>query len=103
MDKQTVNTDGIAAAAKKLQNVNENINSKIETLKNTARALGENWIGKAGTCAHGKIYEILKQNERRDRVMQDYIATLEKKVDPNYVVAENTNILAADFLRDKFL
>ena len=103
MDKQMVNTDGIADTAKKLYSVNENINSKVEILKNTARVLGENWIGKAGTSAQSRIYEVLKQNEKRDRVMQDYIATLAEKVGPDYDVAENHNILVADFLRDKFL
>ena len=51
MEKQTVNTDGIAAAADKLQSVDKNINSMFNVLEYTSQELYSSWGGRAGASA----------------------------------------------------
>ena len=99
MTKQTVNTDGIEAAAKKLHNVNSCITMVFGSMKNAAKALDADWTGNAGESARTLMYQIFKGNEAREEVLQSYIATLRQKITPEYVETEEINKTNSDSLK----
>lgn len=94
--KQLVNTEGIAAAAVKLRNINNNISSQFDTLTKKAKSLETDWNSPAGSLACSKMYELFKNSEIRYSVIQNYINLLEQQVKPSYESAEETNTTLAD-------
>lgn len=97
MLRQSIDTERVAAVAAVLQSVNENINDSCDKMGKTCdRQLSENWKSEAGSAAITLLYELLKGNESRSTVIQNYISFLGQQVDPGYVEAERVNTSLAD-------
>lgn len=94
--KQFVNTEGIATAATKLRNTNENISSEFNTLAKKAKSLESDWNSAAGNIACSKMYELFKNSETRYSVIQNYINMLEQQINPSYEGGEDANKTLAD-------
>lgn len=96
MAKQSINTDRVVYAADKLRKTNTTINNEFRTLQKVAKRLESDWKSAAGSLAHTTMYQLLKNNEVRSDVIQNYINMLEQQVNPGYLNAENANTKLAD-------
>lgn len=96
MAKQIVDTDRIASSISRLRTADNNMNREFRSLQNKAKQLNVNWKGAAGTAAQTKVYRLLKDNEVRSTVLQNYINILEQQVNPGYSGAETVNKKLAD-------
>ena len=99
MTEQAINTVNVAAAAERLSARNDNINDKFEILQKAAKRLESDWEGAAASAAHTTIYELFANNELRSNVIENYVITLTKLVNPNYEYAEEENIKLADYFK----
>jgi len=95
MAKQVVNTERIALSATNLHTTNNSINSAFNTLKRKINLIND-WKGAAGTTAQTTVQKILKINDERTKVLQNYVSFLEQQVNPGYIDAENVNTKLSD-------
>ncbi|MDR1210343.1 MAG: hypothetical protein LBK41_08560 [Clostridiales bacterium] len=96
MAKQVVNTDRIASSANRLRAVNNNINNEFRALQDKARQLDSNWKSPAGETAKTTMYQLFKNSEARQAILQNYVNMLEQQVNPGYTSAETVNTKLAD-------
>lgn len=96
MAKQVVNTERFSLSVARLRNVNDNINSEFQTLKNKSRKLESSWNGNAAEAAKTTLYRLYGNNDVRSKVIQNYINMLEQQVNPGYTSAEEVNTTLAD-------
>ena len=96
MAKQSIDTDRVTYAANKLRQTDKAINKEFQTLQKAAKRLESDWKSSAGSAAHTVMYELLKYNEARSAVLQNYISMLEEQLNPGYLKAENANTKLAD-------
>ena len=91
-----VNTESIASSADTLRSINSNINSECNKMKNNVERIDSNWRSPAGDAAQVAIHHILKQNDERSTVIQNYINILEQLINPGYSDTETANATLAD-------
>lgn len=93
---QLVNTDGIEAAAIRLNDLNDQISGDFDAMVKQANRLETDWKSAAGSLACTKMYELFKNSEVRYSVLKNYVNMLNQQVSPGYKSAENANTTLAD-------
>lgn len=96
---QMFNSENVLSAADKLQTINNNINRDFESLQKSLKSLESNWKSPAGTVAHTLMYEILKGNETRSNVIDNYTRVLTQYVSQGYIIAEENSTKLADLFK----
>ena len=96
MTRQEVNTERISSAANKLRTANNNINNEFRALQSRMHQLEANWRGAAGAAALTTMHQLFNHSELRSTVLQNYLNTLERQINPGYQEAETTNSSLAD-------
>ena len=96
MAEQSINTERVAISADMLRTVNGNLNTEFDTLNKKAKRFEDKWKSAAGTAALTVIQGVSKISEERSKVVDNYVAFLEKQVNPDYVEAETVNTTLAD-------
>jgi len=96
MERQIVNAQGITVASDRLKGSNNNINEAFNKMESRVLRDLETWRSPAGESAQTTMYQLLKHNDERSKVLQNYFNMLMQQVNPNYKSAETTNTSLAD-------
>lgn len=96
MSIHKINTDGITAAAAKITQVDNNLNTAFKSVVTQGRNMENTWNSKAGDAAIQLFEKLLQGNTSRSAVLQNHASTLRQVVAPNYVQSETNNKKLAD-------
>ncbi len=96
MPIQKVNTEAIAAAAANISSANTSINQAFDPIISQKNTLEASWNSPAGDAAQTLLNELLRGNDARSTVMQNYVSTLQQVVSPGYDQGETQNTKLAD-------
>lgn len=96
MALQKVVTEEIAAAAGTLTQINNQLNNEVDNLQRIGSNLLSSWESAAGSAAQTTLCQLLKGNEARSAVLDNYINMLQQVVNPSYTSAEETNTKLSD-------
>ena len=97
--KQSLNTEALDATISALRSANNTMDSAFTAVERQSGVLNNAWISGAGSAAVTTLYKLIKGNESRSAVLQNYINFLNQQVEQGYVSVEDCNTSLASYFR----
>lgn len=97
--KQSLETEALDAAISALRGANNAMNSAFTAVERQGSVLNCSWISGAGNAAVTTLYKLIKGNESRSAVLQNYINFLSQQVEQGYISVEDCNTSLAAYFR----
>lgn len=97
--KQSLDTAALDTAVSALRSADGSINAAFTAVERQSGVLQGSWHSGAGSTAVTQLYQLIKGNESRSAVLQNYINLLVQQVEQGYVSVEEANTSLASYFR----
>ena len=99
MTRQSLDTEALDAAVASLRGANNSINAAFTSVERQSGVLEGTWHSRAGSIAVTQLHQLIKANESRSAVLQNYISLLTQTVEQGYMAVEEANTSLAAYFR----